>query len=223
LLSFDLIIWDCDGCLVDSEILSCSIAARYLTAWGYPISTTDFIDRFAGRGFDAIGPIVEVESGRPFASFDMSGFRQEVMRSFTEELKEINGVAKAVAKLSAIDKCIASGSTVERNTHALKKVGLYPSFEDVIYCSYDVPKGKPAPDIFLYAAEKHDVSPARCLVIEDSVHGVQAARAAGMRVFAFLGASHITPAWRTRVQGAKPDVVFDDMSLLPQLVMTYNA
>lgn len=222
-MSFDLIIWDCDGCLVDSEILSCSTAARHLTAWGYPISAFDFIDRFAGRSYDTIGPIVEAESGRPFASFDLAGLRQDAVRSFTEELKEIKGVAKAVAELSAIDKCIASGSTVERNTHALKKVGLYPSFEGVIYCSYDVPKGKPAPDIFLYAAEKHNVDPARCLVIEDSVYGVQAARAAGMSVFAFLGASHITPAWRTRVQGANPHVVFDDMSLLPQMVMTYNA
>jgi HAD superfamily hydrolase (TIGR01509 family) len=220
---FDLIIWDCDGCLVDSEILSCAMAARHLTAWGYSISTTDFIDRFAGRSYDTIGPMIEAESGRPFADFDLAGLRQEVIRSFSQDLKEIKGVAKAVAELKAIDKCIASGSTVERNTHALKKVGLYPFFEGAIYCSYDVPAGKPAPDIFLYAAEKHGANPARCLVIEDSVYGVQAARAAGMTVFAFQGASHITPTWQQRVIEAKPDVLFDDMSLLPKIVMTYNA
>lgn len=214
--SFELIIWDCDGCLVDSELIACSVPAAIATAYGFPITTQEYLDRFAGQtagtgiaelaranGCDALGEAYEKE------------VYQATLDGLTQGLKPIAGLADVLRRLT-VPMCVASGSAVERNRHSLSLVGLLPFFDGHIYSSSQVAQGKPAPDIFLFAAAQMGADPARCLVIEDSVHGVRAAKAAGMTVFAYMGGSHVNAHWRERIAAEEPDIIFDDYAqLLP--------
>ncbi len=218
---FDLVIWDCDGCLIDSEYLACGAAAEGLGQAGYPISTEDFIHRFAGSGWPEIKARLHQERGAAFVEaipLDWIGARQD--RLFDEQLQAIPHVAAAI-KAMDLPVCVASGSGMDRLEHTLKKTGLWDRFAGHVYSASMVAHGKPAPDLFLYAAAQMGVDPARCLVIEDGMPGIQGAKAAGMTVFGFLGGSHISPAWRERMKVASPDVIFDDMRDLPEMVATY--
>lgn len=220
-MPFDLIIWDCDGCLVDSEVISCGIEARLLTDLGYPISAEGYIHRFAGQSRETAMVTVEKETGRSFrGQYDPQKYAQAVLDEFTESLQTPTGMLEVMKDLSA-ESCIASGSSIARNTHALTVTGLLPYFENKIFSSLDVAHGKPAPDIFLHAARVMGVESRKCLVIEDSIHGIAAAKAAGMPVFAFLGGSHVNQAWRDRVEKAQPDLIFDNMRCLPDLIKKY--
>ncbi|MDD3181373.1 MAG: HAD family phosphatase [Alphaproteobacteria bacterium] len=221
-MSFDLIIWDCDGCLVDSEVIACAIPAALATASGYPITTEEYIERFAGKsaGNGASDLVGEAGYEQLDAAFHEKVY-QETLRGFTDHLKPIEGLAAVLSGLHN-PMCVASGSSVERNRHALTIVGLLPFFDGRIFCSSQVAQGKPAPDVFLFAAQQMGVAPAQCLVIEDSVPGVQAAKAAGMTVFAYLGGSHVSESWRERIKAEKPDSIFDDMPALPSLIEGYK-
>lgn len=192
------------------------------TASGCPITTEDYIERFAGKSAgNGVSDLAD-ESGyeQLDAAFHEKVYH-ETLRGFTDHLKPIEGLDAVLSSLP-VPMCIASGSSVERNRHALTIVGLLPFFDRRIFSSSQVAQGKPAPDVFLFAARQMGVEPARCLVIEDSVHGVQAAKAAGMTVFAFLGGSHVSAAWRTRIETEKPDLIFDDMAQLPRMIEGYN-
>jgi HAD superfamily hydrolase (TIGR01509 family) len=217
--SFDLIIWDCDGCLVDSELISCGLAAELLTGLGYPISATDFIARFAGCGFRDIFRTILAETGVDYAPlYPLEQARALLNERFSATLTPIPGVVDVLHHLQDKPMCIASGSSPPRIAHSLAVTGLDAFFGNRFFSAADVTEGKPAPDLFLHAARAMKADPARCLVIEDSVNGVRAAQAAGMTIFAFLGASHITPAWRARVAALGPDALFDDFAALPALI-----
>lgn len=190
----DLVIFDCDGVLVDSEIVAARVEAELLTASGFEISPEELAETYAGLTFKDILMRVEEISKIPFQISLIDRADELVDRKLRAEVRAIEGVHEAVAAVPA-PFCICSNSRTERIEFMLERVRLLPLFAGRIFSALETPTGKPkpAPDVFLHAAEALGAEPSRCFVIEDSVHGVAGAAAAGMRVIGFTGASHSYP------------------------------
>lgn len=190
----NLVIFDCDGVLVDSEILAARVEAEVLTAAGFEISAEELAETYAGLTFKDILMRVEEISNIPFQISLLDRAEELVDRRLRAEVRAIEGVHEAVAAVP-VPFCICSNSRSERIDFMLEKVRLLPLFSGRIFSAMETPTGKPkpAPDVFLHAARTLGADPSRCFVIEDSVHGVAGARAAGMRVIGFTGASHSYP------------------------------
>lgn len=186
----ELVIFDCDGVLIDSEVLANRANVEWLSRLGVSLTLEDYIQQFAGLSRREELEVLARDYGVVFPDSYEAALLQYQRELFDRELRPIAGV-KDLLKQLALPKAVASGSSPERLEHTLKLTGLWPAFAPHIYSTALVAKGKPAPDIFLYTAKKLSVAPERCLVIEDSVPGVQAAVAAGMTVVGFTGGSHI--------------------------------
>jgi HAD superfamily hydrolase (TIGR01509 family) len=217
----DLIIFDCDGVLIESEIVVCRIAAEELTHLGYPITTEQVIDRFAGRPDREMRAEIEADMHRPLPEDYKARVDRRTEEAYREELKIMAGVHKA---LDAIHKpiCVASSSFPEKLKMGLQQVGLYDRFAPNVISATSVARGKPEPDIFIFAAGWMHVPPASCLVIEDSVPGVRSAVRAGMRVFGFTGGAHSRPGHAESLTSAGAELVFGQMSKLPDLVHAFE-
>ncbi|MYZ39624.1 MULTISPECIES: HAD family hydrolase [unclassified Streptomyces] len=193
-MRYELIIFDNDGVLVDSEPLSNTILAAYLTELGHPTSYEDSLRDYMGAAVHRVHDLIEERTGRRLpADFDDT-LHARVFAAFERELEPVEGVAEILGKLAAdgVPYCVASSGSHERIRVGHRKTGLDRWFEDhVIFSAQDVGQGKPAPDLFFHAAERMGVAPERCAVVEDSPLGVAAARAAGMDVYAFTA---MTPA-----------------------------
>jgi len=216
---FDLIIFDCDGVLVDSEIIAAQVESRLLTEAGYPISVEEMGERFAGMTWKNILLQVEQEASIPLSATLIDKSEKLLDARLARDVKIIDGVKFALARLTT-QRCICSNSSSQRLDMMLDKVGLKPYFAPHIYSAKDLgpDRVKPKPDIFLHAAEQFKVSPERCLVIEDSTHGIHGARAAGMRVVGFTGASHTYPSHADRLTDAGAETVISRMMDLPAVV-----
>ena len=209
---FDLVILDCDGVLVDSERLVVRTEAEVLTALGWPLSEADVIERFVGRSAAHMHQEIERHLGR---SIDWDAeFEVRYRRVFERELAPVPGVIEALEQIPT-PTCVASSGSHERIRFTLGLTGLFDRFEGRIFSVDDVARGKPAPDIFLHAAEQMGTPPQRCAVVEDSISGVTAGLAAGMTVFAFAGG--VTGAAQLSMDSA---IVFEDMRDLPVLLAT---
>ncbi len=184
----DLIIFDCDGVLVDSEVLSCRCLSVVLAGHGISLGLDQALDLFLGRSMTAILDHYKT-LGRLNPEQFSAELRQEVRAAFLAALCPIEGVSSVLEGLR-IPHCVASSSDVDRVSFSLSLTGLAPHFDTRLYTSQMVERGKPAPDLFLYAAERMRADPRRTLVIEDSVSGVTAGKAAGMTVWGFVGGSH---------------------------------
>lgn len=184
-----LVIFDCDGVLVDSEPLSLGCLTDGLNRIGVDIDVETVRARFAGTAMPSIMAHVARDYGVHAPDGFVAAVKAETLRAFDEGLDAMPGVAAAVAALT-LPFCVASSSDPVRLRHSLGLTGLLPLFEGRIYSATMVPRGKPAPDLFLHAAHAMGSAPEHCLVIEDSVPGVIAARAAGMRVAGFTGGGH---------------------------------
>ena len=215
--SFDLIIFDCDGVLVDSEVISCRAHAEVLTRHGYPISSEQVFDRFLGRSTRQAHLEVEAELGRSLPDDFNTQLQGELYRSFEATLQALPHIDQA---LDAITQavCVASSGSHERMRVSLGCAGLYDRFAPNIFSATQVANGKPAPDLFLFAAEQMRAAPERCLVIEDSIPGVTGAVAAGMTVLGFHGGSHCRPGYADTLRAAGAVAIFDDMRELPGLI-----
>jgi HAD superfamily hydrolase (TIGR01509 family) len=213
----DLIIFDCDGVLVDSEVISCRAHAETLTRHGYPISSEQVHDRFLGRSAREARAEIERELGRALPDNLDVELKAELHRNFAATLRAIPGIEQALAGISR-PVCVASSGSPERIRTSLTLVNLYHRFAPNIFSALQVSNGKPAPDLFLFAAARMQVPPARCLVIEDSVPGVLAACAADITVLGFHGGSHCRPNAAEVLRGAGAAATFDDMRQLPALI-----
>lgn len=189
--SIDLVIFDCDGVLVDSEIVAARVEADLLTASGYAIDAEELARSYAGLTFRDIMLRIERESQQVFQASLIDEAERLVDERLRDEVKPIDGAHEAVGAVT-VKRCICSNSSVARLDAMLMRTRLKRFFEGVVFSSLDTPsrKPKPAPDVFLHAAGKMGVDPRATVVVEDSVHGVSGARAAGMRVVGFTGASH---------------------------------
>lgn len=221
-MSFDLIIFDCDGVLVDSEVISCRSHADVLSRHGYPITSEQVFDRFLGRSTRQANMEVEAELGRALPDDFHVQLQDEQLRSFEAELEAIPHIHSA---LDAIGQavCVASSGSHQRMSVTLSRTRLYDRFAPNIFSASQVTNGKPAPDLFLFAARQMNVPSERCLVIEDSVPGVTGGRAAGMTVLGFHGGSHCRPGYGDGLRAAGAAAIFEDMRQLPGLIERIGA
>jgi HAD superfamily hydrolase (TIGR01509 family) len=206
----DLVIFDNDGVVVDSEVLANGVLADLLTELGHPTTLEQSIDTYLGGTLAGVRSIVEARSGPPLPGDFEDTYHRRLFAAFDADLRAVPGV-RAVLEGLAAPYCLASSGTRHRIVRSLTITGLLAFFADRIFSAQDVAHGKPAPDLFLHAASHMGVAPGRCVVIEDSANGVEAARAAGMRV---LGYAAVTPVGR--LQGA--DATFASMDELPPLL-----
>ncbi|MDP9838257.1 HAD superfamily hydrolase (TIGR01509 family) [Neorhizobium huautlense] len=216
---FDLIIFDCDGVLVDSEIIAAQVESHLLTEAGYPISAEEMGERFAGMTWRNILLQIEQEADIPLSASLLDKSEKLLDARLARDVKVIEGVKFALARLTT-QRCICSNSSSARLDMMLTKVGLKPYFDGHVYSAKDLgpDRVKPKPDIFLHGAAQFGVAPERCIVIEDSSHGVHGARAAGMRVIGFTGASHTYPSHADRLTDAGAETVISRMADLPAMV-----
>ncbi|MEZ5810761.1 MAG: HAD-IA family hydrolase [Rhizobiaceae bacterium] len=214
----DLIIFDCDGVLVDSEIIAARVESDMLARIGYPIAAEELVERFAGLTFHDILLTIEREAGIPLQASLLDENRRVLDEVLAREVIEIEGAARIAATVPR--RCICSNSRAERIEAMLDRTGMKPIFDKRIFSASDTPsaKPKPAPDVFLHAAEKMQADPANTFVIEDSVHGVAGAVAAGMRVIGFTGGAHSFPGHADRLTEAGAETVINRWSgFLPVL------
>jgi HAD superfamily hydrolase (TIGR01509 family) len=184
----DLIIFDCDGVLVDSELLSFRCLTEVLAAHGIALGLDQALDLFLGRSTTAILERYRA-LGRPLSESFSTELKASNRAAFRDALRPIEGVGSVLEGLR-IPHCVASSSDIDRVSFSLGLTGLAAHFGERLYTAQMVQRGKPAPDLFLYAAERMRADPHKTLVIEDSVSGVKAAKAAGMTAWGFVGGSH---------------------------------
>ena len=212
----ELVIFDCDGVLVDSERIAVRVESQLLTSLGWPLSQADVLERFVGRTDAEMLAEIERQLGRAVPEWP-SLYEEHVYRALATELQPVSGIEAALDALTCLT-CVASNGTHARMQITLGVTGLHARFAGRIFSATEVANGKPAPDLFLHAAAQMGVAPEHTLVVEDSRSGVAAARAAGMPVLGYAGG--ITPAdWLV----GPSTTVFHDMAELPGLVASLGA
>ncbi|HWC43454.1 MAG TPA: HAD family hydrolase [Actinomycetota bacterium] len=209
---FELVIFDCDGVLVDSERIAVRVEAEFLGELGWLLTEAEVVERFMGLTAEYMDEAVEAQLGSRLPQDWKDQFHRRYREAFAAELGPVDGVLEALDQITT-PTCVASSGSHDKLRFTLGHTGLYERFEGRIFSGYEVTNGKPAPDLFLHAAARMGVEPARCAVIEDSRPGILAARAAGMPAFGYAGG--LTPAHRLEGEGT---VVFTDMRDLPRLL-----
>jgi HAD superfamily hydrolase (TIGR01509 family) len=216
-----LLIFDCDGVLVDSEVIAHQTLLDVLAPLGFSMTLEGSYDLFAGRSLKDTQTVIERQLGRSLPDGFLDQSRDLLFARFRAGLKPVEGVEDAIAALP-YRRCVASSSAPDRLHLALAVSGLARLFDDHVFSAAQVAHGKPAPDLFLFAARSLDTAPARCIVIEDSPLGVEAGLAAGMTVIGFAGASHATEELAGRLVAAGANRVIRAMDALPACIEALN-
>ena len=219
-----LIIFDCDGVLVDSELLAMRVLVAAIEAHGGGrVAPAEAFRNYLGRSLEAISKSLAESHSVTFGEAALEAMRHDLFSLYRRELKPVPWIGEILDRID-IPSCVASSSGLERIRFSLDTTGLLPRFGDRIFSASMVEHGKPAPDLFLCAARQMGVPPENCLVIEDSPAGIRAAKAAGMRVFAFLGGSHVEPAGiGGEIETLAPDARLTDMRALLGLLELHQA
>lgn len=213
-----LVVFDCDGVLVDSEALVAEYEAVRLTEAGFPLTFDDIAERFIGLSYRSMMTALHEQFGRPVPDGLSEAIQAEVLALFPEHLQPVSGISGFIDGLE-LPRCVASSSNLDRVRLSLDVTGLAGFFDPShVFSAQMVQRGKPAPDLFLHAAEQLGTDPAHCLVIEDSPHGVTAARAAGMEVVGFVGGGHARPALVDRLKAAGAETIVDHADQLAELI-----
>jgi HAD superfamily hydrolase (TIGR01509 family) len=210
--AIELVIFDCDGVLIDSERLGVRVDVMALHELGWPLSEAEVIARFVGRSDRENQAAIEAHLGRRLPEGWAEQVEERYRQAYAAELTPVDGVLEALDRIT-LPSCVASSATHAHLRYTLGLTGLYERFAGRVFSAEDVGRGKPAPDLFLHAAAQMGAEPTGCVVVEDSRPGVEAARAAGMRALAFAGG--LTPA---ELLSGLDTVVFDDMRELPELL-----
>ncbi|MGI8731487.1 MAG: HAD family hydrolase [Solirubrobacteraceae bacterium] len=205
------VIFDCDGVLVDSELISNTVLARLLTEAGIAMTYEDCMRDFRGRSLESVVTIMRARPGPPPPADLAERYYAEVETVFARELDPVPGVVAALDRI-VLPSCVASSGPHHKMAVTLRKVGLWERFEGRIFSAREVAAGKPAPDLFLHAAQRMGFEPATTAVVEDSLPGVHAAVAAGMRALAFT--RHAGAAEMEAAGGE----TFADMAELPGML-----
>ena len=215
----ELVIFDCDGVLVDSEFLACRIESKLLNDAGVQITPEEMSERYSGLTWKDILLDVEKTAGVPLSAGLLEMSDRLLDLAMETELEMIAGADRAIERIK-LPKCICSNSTTQRLKISLNRTGLMRLIEPHIFSAFEVgtKKGKPDPNVFLYGAKVFNANPANVIVIEDSVHGVNAARAAGMRVIGFTGGSHTYPGHSDRLTEAGAETVINRHVLLNEVI-----
>jgi len=213
-----LVIFDCDGVLIDSEILACQSMIENLgREYGITLTAEEILDNYLGQSGPTTNAQLEARYGVTITQEIVLKGRAITTRLFDEELQPIEGAAHLLQTL-AIKKCVASSSSPERLKHSLGLTKLWDYFAPHIFSASQVKNGKPAPDLFLFAAAQMQTPPEECLVIEDSVAGIRAAKVAGMCVYGFTGGSHCRPGHSEKLTQAGAQKIVTTMDELACLL-----
>lgn len=214
---FELVIFDCDGVLIDSEIISARMLVEELAKMGVAIDMAYVARHFLGRSYPTVMKVIRDEFGLELTAEFEEQYRTRLLAAFETELRIMPGVR---AVLERLDRrwCIATSSSPRRVEQSLRIVGLSDLAAGRVYTASMVARGKPAPDLFLHVAGMERVDPARCLVIEDSLNGVRAGLAAGMEVWRFAGGSHLAPPLPDPPEDARAALNFTDFADFPALL-----
>ena len=206
-----LVIFDCDGVLIDSEIIFGRVLGECLIRADFPITIDDAMALGIGKNRVTLTAEVEAQFGRPLPDRFFEMMRARIDAAFMRELRPIAGIEELLTALPTA-RCVASNSHLERVRHALSLTRLLPLFEPHVFSASQVARGKPAPDLFLFAAEQLGAAPEDCVVVEDSTIGVEAALAAGMPVLGFCGGGHCPAGYADRLLAAGCSQVFGRMA-----------
>jgi HAD superfamily hydrolase (TIGR01509 family) len=220
------VIFDCDGVLVDSEVLALEVELAILAEQGLNFEREDYVTRFMGLSTQAFHDVIDAEArtriGRPISEIIRDELAARLRQTMIARLTEVPGAGAAVAGTLLL-KAVASSSTREGLERKLRQVGLWEHFVPHIYSADHVVHAKPAPDLFLHTANALGVAAKECLVLEDSVNGVTAARAAGMRVWGFLGGGHSHDRLGARLTAAGAERLVQDWPQAARLLAVLNA
>jgi HAD superfamily hydrolase (TIGR01509 family) len=197
-----LIIFDFDGVLADSELLANTVLAEFITELGVPTTADDSLRVYLGKRFHEVIATVEAAVGRPLPADFAERFQERTLNRFREELQLVNGARSYLEAFADVPRCIASSSSPDRLALCVELLKLADIFGSHVFSASQVARGKPHPDIFLFAARQMGVDARDALVIEDSTGGVQAAVAAGMTVIGLLAASHIRDGHAAQLEAA---------------------
>jgi HAD superfamily hydrolase (TIGR01509 family) len=212
-----LVVFDCDGVLVDSEPIAMRVLLETLAAAGLDLDEAAGYERLLGRSLAGVREILAEDFGIVLDDAALATMRRRLYAAFRAELRPIPGIAETLDRL-ALPYCVASSSQPERIEVSLRATGLWPRFAGRVFSATMVARGKPAPDLFLHAARTMGFAPGDCLVVEDSPAGIEAAQAGGMRVIGFLGGTHARrPAHRAAVAARAPDGIIEDITDLVAL------
>jgi len=210
--NIELIIFDCDGVLIDSEIISAQVLSKQFNALGLDIDTRYVQKNFVGQSYIKVKEHISNNFDVQLANTFEEEYRDELLKTFDEELKMITGIDIVLKNLN-IPKCVATSSSETRAISSLKTVGIYKYLQNNIFSAYYLgEKSKPAPDIYLNSAKKFNIDPKNVLVIEDSLVGIEGAKKAGMHVWHFIGATHMKSWDKNHNYKYEPDFVFAEMS-----------
>lgn len=214
----ELVIFDCDGVLVDSELIASRELAAFLTDLGRPTEAAECREQFTGLSIQAVGEKVRAHWGVALPADFVAQLRARDQEAFERDLTAIPGIEAVLDAVSGagVHMCVASSGTPEKIRHSLELTGLIDRFDGDLFSAAEVEHGKPAPDLFLHACARMNARPETTFVIEDSAAGVAGAKAAGMRVLGFTGGGHCGPGYAAKLSGA--DAVFADMAELPGLL-----
>ena len=217
----DLVIFDCDGVLIDSEVISARILIAQLGRVGVHVDFPYVQKHFLGRSWTKVAAEVRISYGLDLDSDFEEQYRSDLLEAFETELQAVRGVETVIDRLD-VASCVATSSSPKRARRSLDLSGLSPYFGDRLFTASQVKNGKPAPDLFMFVAEAMGVAPSRCLVIEDSMPGIIAAREAGMPVWRFIGGSHLHGLPRNDLDQGGTLAVFDKWTqffeMAPQLM-----
>ncbi len=216
-----LVIFDCDGVLIDSEHIAARIEAKAANSLGHPIKEEEILEEFVGKPSRFIWEKVSRDLGMPLPEGFLEQHKRDLEDIFAKELVAINGIFSALERLKA-PKCVASSTEKSKLLKNLETVKLLDFFGESVFSASQVERAKPFPDLFLFAAQTMGYSSQRCLVIEDSVPGVIAAREANMTVIGFLGGSHIRSGHGDKLKAHGALEVFDNMENLNEIISQFG-
>ena len=212
------LIFDCDGVLVDSEAIAVRVEEEYLNGAGFALTADEIAERFVGLSYATMAAQLETQFGRPLPEGLMAAVQQETLSRFPAELRAVPGIESVLAE-SSLPRCVASSSNLDRIRLSLELTGLTEVFEhDLIFSAQMVENGKPAPDLFLFAANQMQADPESCVVIEDSPHGVTAGVAAGMTVIGLTAGGHASASLGQRLLDAGAIAIASTTNELAQLL-----
>ena len=224
-MTTDLIIFDCDGVLIDSEVISARMLIAELKGYGVEMDMAFVSRNFLGRSYPVVLKEVRERWGVALPDRFEADYRARLLSAFERELTVMPGAVEVIGALG-LPYCLATSSSPERLARSLEITGLAPLFEGVCFTASEVARGKPAPDLFLHAARRMGAAPSSCLVIEDSLNGLRAGLAAGMEVWRFIGGSHLAGLDLTPPDDAVPHTTIaalpDLFTLRPQFRSTLH-
>lgn len=209
---FDLVIFDCDGVVIDSEAISAGMLIETLAGYGVAVDRAYVARHFLGRSYPIVMAQIRTDFGIALPQGFEADYRTRLLAAFDRDLIVMPGFTRTLERLG-VPYCLATSSSPERVSRSLGIVGLADTFAGRITTSSEVERGKPAPDLFLAAAAKMGVTPRRCLVVEDSFAGIRAGLAAGMTVWQFTGGSHLSGLDLTDDPTASPHAKIDSFDV----------